>query len=106
MARCIGLPESLRLRLVELLVERGILVQAGPHGSRFIPGRPLDSVQVEEIFEVVEENYLVRAQEAGHPEYEPLRGLADSLVKARQRELGELSIADLLDGAAVQPLDR
>lgn len=97
LAESSGLPDKLWIRLVDLLRDRGILVETGPDGSRFIPGRPLDSLRVEEIFAAVEDSLVARYDEIWHPEQEQLQTLTNLLTLARQRELGSTSIADLLN---------
>jgi DNA-binding IscR family transcriptional regulator len=100
LAESSGLPDRLWIRLVDLLRDRGILVDASPDGTRFIPGRPLDNLQVEEIFATVEDTLVARFDEIWHPEQAQLQSLTNLLTRARQRELGSTSIADLirLDG--------
>ncbi len=97
LAESCGLPDRLWIRLVNLLRERGILVDAGPDGSQFIPGRPLESLRVEEIFATVEDSLVARFDEIWHPEQEQLQSMTNLLTSARQRELSGKSIADLLD---------
>lgn len=97
LAESSGLPDKLWIRLVDLLRDRGILVEAGPDGSCFIPGRPLESLRVEEIFALVEDALVARYDEIWHPEQEQLQSLTNLLAQARQRQLGPTSIADLLN---------
>ena len=97
LAESSGLPDKLWIRLVDLLRDRGILVEAGPDGSRFIPGRPLESLRVEEIFNTVENSLMARFDEIWHPEQVQLQTLTNLLNQARQRELGSTSVADLLN---------
>ncbi len=96
LAESSDLPDKLWLRLVNLLRGRGILVEAGPDGSRYIPGRPLESLRVEEIFAAVDDELVARPDENWHPEHQQLKYLTDLLAQSRQRELGKTSIADLL----------
>ena len=96
LAESSGLPDKLWIRLVDLLRDRGILIDASPDGSRFIPGRPLDTLRVEEIFATVEDALVARFDEIWHPEQGQLQALTNLLTRARQRELGSTSIADLL----------
>jgi membrane protein len=96
LAESSGLPDRLWLRLVNLLRDRGILVEAGPDGSRFIPGRPLDALPVEEVFAVVEDSLVAQFDEIWHPEQDHLQALSNVLAQSRQKELGKTSIADLL----------
>jgi membrane protein len=96
LAESSGLPDKLWIRLVDLLRDRGILIDAGPDGSRFLPGRPLDTLRVEEIFATVEDSLVARFDEIWHPEHGQLQSLTNLLTRARQRELGTTSIADLL----------
>jgi membrane protein len=105
LAESSGLPDKLWIRLVDLLRERGILIDASPDGSRFIPGRPLDTLRVEEIFATVEDSLVARFDEIWHPEQGQLQALTNLLTRARQRELGTTSIADLLrlDGEPTSP---
>jgi membrane protein len=102
LAESTGLPDLVWHRLVDLLVERRILVEAGPDGTKFIPGRPLESVTVEEVFGAVEDTLMARPDESWHPEQEHLQGLANLLTQARQRELGNKSIAELLANGLAQ----
>jgi YihY family inner membrane protein len=106
LAESSGLPDKLWIRLVDLLRDRGILIDAGPDGSRFIPGRPLDTLRVEEIFATVEDSLVARFDEFWHPEQGQLQSLTNLLTRARQRELGTTSIADLLrmDGEPASPI--
>ena len=103
LARSTGLPDHLWHRLVGLLVDRRILVEAGPDGSGFAPGRPLESLYVEEVFAAVEDSLVARPDESWHPEQEQLQGLANLLAQARQRELGKTSIAELLRNHSTEP---
>ncbi|MBI3464106.1 MAG: YihY family inner membrane protein [Planctomycetes bacterium] len=104
LARSTGLPDHLWHRLVNLLIDRRILVEAGSDGSGFSPARPLESLTVEEVFAAVEDSLVARPDESWHPEQEQLQGLANLLVRARQRELGNTSIADLLAENTAAPV--
>jgi membrane protein len=94
LAESSGLPDKLWLRVVALLQERGILVETD--GARYVPGRPLESLEVSEILSLVDESLIARPDELFHPEQEELQLLNNLLTQARQRELGKTSIADLL----------
>ncbi len=94
LAESSGVPDKLWLRVVALLQERGILVET--EGSRYVPGRPLESLEVSEILSLVDESLVARPEELFHPEQEELDLLNNLLAQARQRELGKTSIADLL----------
>jgi membrane protein len=96
LAESSGLPDRLWIRLVDLLRDKGILVEAGPEGTRFIPGRPLETLHVDEIFSLVEDSLVAQFDEIWHPEQQQLQSLSDMLNQARRRELGKTSIADLL----------
>ena len=91
----LGLPAHLWKSLVDALLERGILVRAGL-GRGYIPGRPMDELRIEDILVAVEDTVIARPDEDWHGR-KKLQGLIDALARARRREIGQLTIADLLD---------
>jgi membrane protein len=97
LAEASDVPDKLWLRLVDLLRSRGVLVETGPEGSRYIPGRPLEAIRVEEVFAAVDDELVARPDENWHPEHQQLKHLTDLLRQSRQRELGQTSIANLLE---------
>jgi membrane protein len=96
LAESTGLPDHVWMRLVDLLQEQGILIQTELDRPRFIPGRPLESLRVEDVFAAVEDSLIAHPTESGHPEEEQLLNISNLLTEARRRELGQKSIADLL----------
>jgi membrane protein len=89
----LGLPGYLWKSLVGALLDRNILVRAG---TGYTPGRPLEKLLVEDVLTAIEDAVIARPDENWH-ERAKLQGLFDSLTRARRRELGGLTVAELLD---------
>lgn len=98
LAEAAGLPDRLWLRLSALLVERRILIAAGPDGQSFTLARPAEAVLADEVFSAVEDALITRPEDSWQGEPNPLRRLSAGLNAARRRELGATSMAQLLDG--------
>jgi len=92
LAEVAGLSSNLWSRLKSALVAQRILLEAGPDGEALLPGRPLETLRVEDIFAAVEDTFV--AQTDGQ---DSLRDLSVRLSEARRRELGTKSVAELLD---------
>ncbi|MBI3552152.1 MAG: YihY family inner membrane protein [Elusimicrobia bacterium] len=93
-----GLPDRLWTRLVALLLEKRILVEAGRDGQGFTLGRPMEALRVEDIFSAVEDTLMAHPEDSWAMEPNPLKGLSQQLSEARRRELGGKTISQLLDG--------
>ena len=98
LAETAGLPDQLWARLIALLLEKRILVQAGSEGRGFTLARPADALRVDEIFNAVDEALVARPEDSSSGPT-PLTGLSRQLADARRRELGTKTVAQLLDGA-------
>jgi YihY family inner membrane protein len=99
LAEAAGLSDRLWLRLAALLVDRRILVAAGPDGQSFTLARPAEVVLVDEVFSAVEDALVARPEDSWVGETNPMKGLSVGLTAARRRELGAKSMAQLLDGS-------
>ena len=97
LAEAAGLPDRLWSRLVGLLVEKRLLIEAGRDGQSFALARPCEALLVEEIFTAVEDALVTRPEENWPAEHNPLRGLSLQLNENRRRELGTKTVAELLD---------
>ncbi|MBI5245728.1 MAG: YihY family inner membrane protein [Elusimicrobia bacterium] len=92
----LGLPGYLWKSLISALLDRHILVRAG---DGYVPGKPLDQLKVEDVLAAVEESVIARPDGNWHARRK-IQELIDGLARARRREIGRLSVADLLDRAA------
>lgn len=99
LAETAGLPDQLWSRLIALLLEKKILVQAGREAHGFTLARPCESLRVGEILDAVEEALVARPEDAWPSAPPPLAGLSRQLTEARRRALGSRTVAQLLDGA-------
>ena len=89
------MPDKLWMSLVGLLCDRGILIRTGPDESGFMPGRPLDNLFVEDVFEAIEDSQVIPV--GRNRELQPLQQVADAIVKSRRDELEGKTIADLIE---------
>lgn len=95
-----GLSEPEWRPLVTVLVEHGMLQEAGGDQDRFALARPASDIPVEEVFAVAERKLHVSPALPAAVDRQGVQHLVDRLAESRQRELGGLTIADLLEQAA------
>ena len=91
----ISRPGYLWKSLIGTLLDRHILLRSG---DGFVPGKPLDQLKVEDVLAAVEDSVIARPDRNWHA-----RGKISELIAAigrsRRREVGKLTVADMLDQA-------
>jgi membrane protein len=103
LAQATGLADELWVPLASVLEERGMLCEVGGNGERFILARPPDLLAVNDVLATVADRLVLRLDDHWQSERPQLQWLTDTLAAARRRELGDLTIAQLLDNGADKP---
>lgn len=100
LADATGLPDEMWVPLAAALQDRGLLCEVGTDAERFILARPPDLLTVNEVLSAVVDPLVARLDDHWEAERPQLQWLTDKLAGARRRELGELTISQLLDNGA------
>lgn len=97
LAQCLNVPAPVINELLDVLRQGGLLVQTEEDPPTYLPAQDLEHVKVRQLLEVVGNAHGSVHLDIAYPEFQVVDELIDTIDRAVEASLDDLSIKDLVD---------
>jgi len=101
-AAALEIPETLALRLMQMLVKSGLVAEAAAANPTFVPARPLDQITVHHVLQSMRSGQGIAIATRSDPALAPVSKHVDAVRHAEARAAGQVTLLQIVQetGAA------